>query len=181
VVLNPESVVIKETLRTFTYLHLFGYAVDAVILNRVLSPEAGAAYFADMHAAQQANRAFIEDSFAPVPILEVPFFRTEVMGPDRLAEMAASLYGERDPIERIYYGKTFTLEPVEDGRVRLGLLLPHVGKEDVRLVQRGGELAIAVGAYRRSLDLPRALHGRAVERARVEDGRLVILFGARTP
>ncbi len=179
VVLNPESVVIKETLRTFTYLHLFGYSVDAVILNRVLPPEAGAAYFAEMHAAQRANRAIIEDSFAPVPILEVPFFRTEVMGTDRLVEMATSLYGERDPIERIYHGKTFTLEPADGGRIRLGLLLPHVGKDDVRLVQRGSELAIAVGAYRRSLDLPRALHGRAVERARVEDGQLVIVFGAR--
>ena len=29
-VLNPEMVVIKESQRTFTYLHLFGYATDAV-------------------------------------------------------------------------------------------------------------------------------------------------------
>lgn len=179
VVLNPESVVIKETLRTFTYLHLFGYAVDAVILNRLLPPEAGNAYFADMRDAQQAHRASIENSFAPVPVLAAPFFPAEVMGPASLREMAACLYGERDPLAHVYRGKTFSLEPVPDGRVRLALVLPHVDKDDVRLVQRGGELAIAVGAYRRNLDLPRALHGRPIERARMEAGSLVIVFGPR--
>ncbi len=179
VVLNPESVVVKETLRTFTYLHLFGYSVDATILNRVLPPEAGTAYFAEMHAAQRASRSFIAEAFAPVPVLEVPYYPTEVMGPASLRAMAASLYGQRDPIDRIYVGRTFTVEPTRDGRVRVALVLPHVCKEDVRLIQRGGELAIAVDTYRRNLELPRALHDRTIERARIEEGSLVIVFGPR--
>lgn len=179
VVLNPESVVIKETLRTYTYLNLFGYSVDAVILNRVLPAELRTGYFADMRNAQDRNRTLIENSFAPVPILDVPFFPTEVMGVDRLREMAASLYKDRDPGARLYAGRVFTLEEAEGGRVRLTLALPNVKKEEVGLLHKGPELAIAVGAYRRNLDLPRVLHDRPVEGARVVDEHLVILFGPR--
>ena len=35
-VVNPEKMVIAEARRTYTYLALFGYSVDAVIVNRVL-------------------------------------------------------------------------------------------------------------------------------------------------
>src|SRR5215216_7550657 len=35
-VMNPDRMVIKEAMRTFTYLNLYGYLTDAVIVNRVL-------------------------------------------------------------------------------------------------------------------------------------------------
>ena len=35
-VVNPERLVVAEARRTFTYLSLFGYHVDAVIANRIL-------------------------------------------------------------------------------------------------------------------------------------------------
>ncbi len=179
VVLNPETVVIKETLRAYTYLNLFGYSVDAVILNRVLPAELRTGYFAPMRDAQDRNRDLIERSFAPVPILEVPFFPTEVMGLERLREMASSLYGDQAPDARLYKGRVFALEEAEGGRIQLTLALPNVKREDIRLLQKGPELAIAVGAHRRNLELPRVLHERSIERARVVDEHLVILFGPR--
>ncbi len=36
VVLNPEKMVIKEGARAVTYLSLFGYPIDAVVVNRIL-------------------------------------------------------------------------------------------------------------------------------------------------
>ena len=33
---NPERMVIAEARRTYTYLSLFGYRVDAVVANRLL-------------------------------------------------------------------------------------------------------------------------------------------------
>jgi len=43
---NPARVVIDETRRSFAYLSLYGVATDAVLVNRVLPPEAAAGYFA---------------------------------------------------------------------------------------------------------------------------------------
>ena len=40
VVLNPERMVIREAKRALTYLQLYGYNVDAVLVNRIL-PETG--------------------------------------------------------------------------------------------------------------------------------------------
>ncbi len=38
-VVNPEKMVIAEARRTYTYLSLFGYRVDAVIVNRIIPDE----------------------------------------------------------------------------------------------------------------------------------------------
>src|SRR5947209_10856798 len=38
-VVNPEKMVIAEARRTYTYLSLFGYRVDAVIVNRLIPQE----------------------------------------------------------------------------------------------------------------------------------------------
>src|SRR5919197_4582933 len=35
-VMNPDRMVVKEAMRTFTYLNLYGYLTDAVVVNRVL-------------------------------------------------------------------------------------------------------------------------------------------------
>jgi arsenite-transporting ATPase len=179
VVLNPETMVIKESQRTFTYLHLFGYATDAVILNRVLPADVEGGYFAEMRAAQQRNRALIDEVFSPLPVLEIPYFPREVMGVESLRRMGASLYGDRDPAARLYDRRIFEVQATADGKIIVALALPRVQKGEVDLVQRGDELTITVGHYRRNLLLPRVLHGRDVERAKVEPGRLVVTFAAR--
>ena len=33
--MNPDRMVIGEAMRTFTYLNLYGYLTDAVVVNRV--------------------------------------------------------------------------------------------------------------------------------------------------
>ena len=37
-VMNPDKMVIGEAMRTFTYLNLYGYLTDAVIVNRLFPP-----------------------------------------------------------------------------------------------------------------------------------------------
>src|SRR5918998_6570854 len=39
-VMNPDRMVIREAMRTYTYLNLYGYLTDAVVVNRVF-PEMG--------------------------------------------------------------------------------------------------------------------------------------------
>mgnify|MGYP000524701946 CR=1 FL=1 len=38
-VLNPEKMVIKETEKAYTYLHLFGFPVDGIFINKVVGKE----------------------------------------------------------------------------------------------------------------------------------------------
>ena len=77
-VMNPERMVIKEAQRTFTYLNLYGYLTDAVVVNRVFPDEVDGGYFAAWREVQQEQLELVEQAFAPVPVLRAPFFEQEV-------------------------------------------------------------------------------------------------------
>ena len=64
-VVNPERMVIAEARRTYTYLSLFGYHVDAVVANRLLPDEVSDPWFARWKAAHAEHLATIEEGFAP--------------------------------------------------------------------------------------------------------------------
>src|SRR5688500_14003820 len=68
-VVNPERMVIAEAKRTFTYLNLFGYRVDAVVANRLLPDQVTDPYFDRWKDLQKGHLQDINDSFSPVPIL----------------------------------------------------------------------------------------------------------------
>ncbi len=65
-VLNPEKMVIKEAQRAYTYLNLYGYAVDAVVCNRLFPDDVTDSYFDVLKAAQRENMVFVEEAF-PAP------------------------------------------------------------------------------------------------------------------
>ena len=65
-VVNPERMVIAEARRTYTYLSLFGYRVDAVIANRLLPDEVTDPWFAQWRAAQAKHMDTIDRGLLPV-------------------------------------------------------------------------------------------------------------------
>ena len=52
-VMNPDKMVIGEAMRTFTYLNLYGYLTDAVVVNRVFPDEVEGTYFGAWRELQQ--------------------------------------------------------------------------------------------------------------------------------
>ena len=95
-VMNPDRMVIKEAMRTFTYLNLYGYLTDAVVVNRVFSEEAGQGYFADWRRVQQEHMELVRSAFGPVPILTAPYFPREVIGDEMLDELGDEVFGSLD-------------------------------------------------------------------------------------
>src|SRR5262249_11054678 len=66
-VLNPEKMVLAEARRSFTYLNLFGFNTDAVVVNRVLPEGAGADYFSGWRDIQARYDEDIQAAFSPLP------------------------------------------------------------------------------------------------------------------
>src|SRR5438105_9715982 len=97
-VMNPDKMVIGEAMRTFTYLNLYGYLTDAVIVNRVFPSEVGD-YFAGWRRVQEEHLALVRSAFAPVPVLCAPYFDSEVLGGEMLDRLAGELFdsGGVDP------------------------------------------------------------------------------------
>src|SRR5438477_11485177 len=94
-VVNPEKMVIAEARRTYTYLALFGYRVDGVVVNRIIPAEVNDPYFGKWKHIQAEHLETVRESFQPVPILPVRLFDREMVGLELLAEMGQAVYGDR--------------------------------------------------------------------------------------
>jgi arsenite-transporting ATPase len=175
-IMNLERMAISEAQRSFTYFHMYGYPTDLVCCNRLL-PASVDGYFGDWREAQGEYLPQMEHAFAPVPVRTVPFFDREVIGEERLDELAKALFGEVDPTAFFYRGRPYTVRR-EDGTFVVALELPFTSKEKVALSRNADELVVQVGTWRRTLVLPRILVNAPALGARMEDGTLSVRFAA---
>ena len=178
-VVNPEKMVIDEARRTYSYLGLFGYGVDGVVVNRVLPDLVEDPYFERWRAIQKGHLDSIDDAFAEVPRLRLRLFDDEMVGVDRLRVMASELYGDRDPIEDFEATSPFRVVETSDA-VTMELDVPFFEKSDLDIYRHGHELYIQLGSYRRSFVLPDALHRRDVTGARLSEGTLQVSFSEKS-
>ncbi|HEX5096922.1 MAG TPA: TRC40/GET3/ArsA family transport-energizing ATPase, partial [Acidimicrobiia bacterium] len=174
-VVNPERMVVAEARRTFTYLSLFGYHVDAVIANRMLPDAIQDPWFARWKATQTAHLELITDAFAPLPVLAAELAGNELAGHDELSQFGGALYGSLDPTARLADLEPLRVEAVGDTLV-LSLHLPFTHSNEVELGRTEQELFLSVGPHRRALMLPDSLSRREVAGARVAGDRLEVEF-----
>ncbi|HEY9141889.1 MAG TPA: TRC40/GET3/ArsA family transport-energizing ATPase [Bryobacteraceae bacterium] len=173
-VTNPERMVLRETQRAFVYFSLHGLTVDSIIVNRVLPQAVTDAWFEEWRASQARVLEEIDAYFAPVAVKRVPLFTHEVLGRERLEELARSLYAEgEDParVERTEAPYTFTKQ---DGHYEVKLRLPFAAKGEVGLFKKGDELVVEIGTLRRHIGLPTSMAGLAPTRARLENRILTV-------
>jgi arsenite/tail-anchored protein-transporting ATPase len=175
IVVNAEKMVVKEAQRVHTYLSLFGYSTDMVVCNRMFPTEMRDQYFTAWHDIQSRNHKLVEECFSPMPIFDVPFFDTEVVGQEMLDKMGQAVFGDQDPATVFFKGNTQTIEQTETGYV-LRMPLPQATKDKLDLVQTGDELVVQVGDYKRNLILPRALATLQIAGAKLDSGELRVNF-----
>lgn len=179
-VVNPEKMVIAEARRTYTYLSLFGYRVDAVIVNRIIPDEVNDPYFGKWKDIQAEHLATVRESFEPVPILTARLFDREMVGLDLLAEMGEEVYGDRDGTEILHRDEPLRVRKRGTSYV-LSLRLPFTEKSDLDVFRKGEELYIRVGTYKRNLVLPQTLQRLEVKDASFVEDRLEVRFVRETP
>ena len=176
-VVNPEKMVIAEAMRTFTYLNLFGYRVDAVIANRLLPDEVSDPYFdrwkelqnrtprddpggvlagPDPHGATSANRSC---SGPPAPRDAGVARSTRTLDP-------ADVLFTDDPMTIVKHGDLYMLT----------LRLSFARKEDLELSTKADELFVKVGPYGVRSCFPRCWLRAQIASAALKDDRLEIVF-----
>ena len=174
-VVNPERMVVAEARRTYTYLSLFGYHVDAVVVNRVLPDEVSDPWFARWRESQAEHLGSIVDDFAPLPVLRASLAQEEVVGVDALRDLAKELWDGIDPVDRLVVGRPLRIE--RDGEsFTLVVELPFADHDVLDVSRSGDELVVAVGPHRRNLVLPESLRRREVAGASLDDGCLRVRF-----
>ncbi|MDQ3794884.1 MAG: ArsA family ATPase [Actinomycetota bacterium] len=172
-VANAEKMVIAEARRAYTYLNLYDYGVDAVVVNRLLPEEVSDPYFARWREAQARHLETIESSFSPIPILSARLFDREMYGLEALNALANDVFDEIDPLSMLFRGATHEIVKNGDG-YDVMLNLPLAEKRSVDLSKRGAELLVRGGGYKRNILLPDSMARFHAAGASIEEGRLTV-------
>jgi arsenite/tail-anchored protein-transporting ATPase len=177
-VVNAEKMVIAEARRTYTYLSLFGYRVDAVIANRIIPDHVTDPYFVKWKEIQAEHLTTIRDSFQPVPILTARLFDQEIIGGDLLEQLGQEVYGDSEGSEILHRDQPIRVRK-RGAYYVLSIRLPFADREDLDIYRKGDELHVRVGSYKRSLILPHALQRLDIRQARFVEEGLEIRFAEK--
>ena len=173
-VMNPEKMVIQEARRAYTYLQLYGYGVDAAIVNRVIPDDEGGV----MERYVEAQKGYLEEieaTFAPLPVLRVPHLGREVFGLELLREIGEGLYADRDPAAVYHSEPAYKVEASGDA-YRVEVHVPGAEAGAVEAEQFGDTLVVQIANQRRNVTLPAFLSYYKLTGAAVEDGWLKAHF-----
>jgi arsenite-transporting ATPase len=174
-VVNPEKMVISEARRTYTYLSLFGYRVDAVVVNRIIPDSVNDPYFVKWKDIQAEHLQTVRESFEPLPILTARLFDREMVGIPLLEEMGEEVYAEDDATRILYREDPIRVRKIPEGYL-LTMRLPFADRSDMDIHRGGEELYVRVGSHKRNLVLPHTLQRLEVVEANLVDDELEIRF-----
>ena len=158
-VMTPDRMVVAEAMRTFTYLNLYGYLCDAVVVNRVFPEDAGE-YFGAWREVQAEQ---LELTWSPASR------RCRCCARRTSSRRCSARRCSTGSATRCSHGRDAdarccttgsTQELTLDGsRAELRLDLPFVSKGDMALKKIGLELVVRVDGQKRTIVLPGALAG----------------------
>jgi arsenite-transporting ATPase len=157
VVLNPEKMVLKEALRSYTYFSLFGYNVDLVFLNRIVMETGDSELLKSMRTVQAGYITQAETSFSPVPIKQIPLFAGEIVGIENLERIAESAFSPQEDPTQIYFQEKIQSVHKEGDEYLLTRRFPPFEIDRFDLRKKGDELILTIGNVRRSIILPQTL------------------------
>lgn len=175
IVMTPEKIVIREGKRNFTWLSMYNYNVDAIIINRVYPKTALSGYFSRWSELQEQSFREIEESFMSIPIFKLELKRQELKSVDLLLEASNELFKDTDPGKVLAKQRLFELKK-ENSAYIFKLYIPFTDKQDIDLVKKGGELILKIENMTRRILLPDLISSKEIESAKYEAGSLELRF-----
>ncbi|WP_076792154.1 TRC40/GET3/ArsA family transport-energizing ATPase [Chlorobium sp. KB01] len=174
-VMNAEKMSIKETMRALTYLNLYGFKVDMVLVNRLLDTEEDSGYLEKWKTIQQKYLGEIEEGFAPLPVKKLRMYEREIVGLEALDRFARDMYGDSDPSDMMYDEPPIKFVRIKDV-YEVQLKLMFANPVDIDVWVTGDELYVQIGNQRKIITLPISLTGLEPGNAVFKDKWLHIPF-----
>ncbi len=174
-VMNAEKMSIKETMRALTYLNLYGFKVDMVLVNRLLDTNEDSGYLEKWKSIQQKYLGEIEEGFAPLPVKKLKMYDQEIVGLEALEQFAHDMYGDTDPSDLMYDEPPIKFVRNKD-IYEVQLKLMFANPVDIDVWVTGDELYVQIGNQRKIITLPISLTGLEPGNAFFKDKWLHIPF-----
>ena len=173
--MNAEKMSIKETMRALTYLNLYGFKVDMVLVNRLLDTKENSGYLEKWKNIQQKYLGEIEEGFSPLPVMKLRMYEKEIVGLQSLEVGAKAFYGDSDASVMMYDEPPIKF--IRNGNVyEVQLKLMFANPVDIDVWVTGDELYIHIANQRKIITLPISLTGLEPGEAFFKDKWLHIPF-----
>lgn len=175
IVTTPEKMVVEETKRNYMYMNLYNFNVDGLYINRILPQDINNNFFDRWVEIQKEYIQCLKESFAALPIYEIPWYDEELKGEANLRRIVDDVLKKSDVfvVKHITEREVFT--QTEEG-YQLEVNIPGADKGDIDLYQATTDIVIKTGNFKRNIPLPNALRTYVVSGAKYEEGKLRISF-----
>lgn len=180
-VTTPEQAAVAEARRTFTSLELYGYAVDEIIVNRLVPGDGDDPWRTAWARRQREQLETVRGSFVEQTVRTAAYRSCEPTGHTELGELAEELYGDDDPLAPATARPAWVVDrqaaDVPGGEeFHLRLRTTFAERGEVELSRSADDLVVTIGGRRRYLALPSALRRCRVAGATFDDRALRITF-----
>jgi arsenite-transporting ATPase len=172
-VIDPSPAGVDGARAALTALALHGYAVDSVIANRLLPPEAGRSAWA--RSVREGQREALAALPVDVPVRRAPYLASAPVEPAALLALGETVYGADDPLAPRPPAVEPAVTPTGAG-YELRVPLPYARRSEVRLARSGDELVVTIGDQLRRLALPPVLRRCVAVGASAGDGAVLVRF-----
>ena len=175
IVTTPEKMVVEETKRNYMYMNLYNFNVDGLYINRILPQDIDNNFFDRWVEIQKEYIQCLQESFAALPIYEIPWYDEELKGEENIKRIVDDVLAKSDVFKVRHITEREVFTQTEDGYL-LEVNIPGADKTDIDLYQATTDIVIKTGNFKRNIPLPNALRTYVVSGAKFEEGRLCISF-----
>ena len=175
IVTTPEKMVVEETKRNYMYMNLYNFNVDGLYINRILPQDIDNNFFDRWVEIQKEYIQCLKESFAALPIYEIPWYDEELKGEENIKRIVDDVLAKSDVFKVRHITEREVFTQTEDGYL-LEVNIPGADKTDINLYQATTDIVIKTGNFKRNIPLPNALRTYVVSGAKFEEGRLRISF-----
>ena len=175
IVTTPEKMVVEETKRNYMYMNLYNFNVDGIYINRILPTNIDNRFFDQWIELQKEYITSLKESFAALPIYEIPWYDEELRGEDNIRRIVNDVFAENDVFESRIITERENFIQTETG-YQLDVNVPGADKGDLDLYQASTDVVIKMGNFKRNIPLPNILRTYEISGAKFENGILHISF-----
>ena len=175
IVTTPEKMVVEETKRNYMYMNLYNFNVDGIYINRILPANIDNEFFDQWLTIQKEYIMRLKESFAALPIYEIPWYDEELRGEQNIRRIVEDVLSRNEVFEKKMITERECFTQTENGYC-LGVFLPGAEKASIDLYQSATDIVIKTGNFKRNIPLPNVLRNYVVRSAKFDEGKLQILF-----
>jgi arsenite/tail-anchored protein-transporting ATPase len=171
----PEKMVVEETKRNYMYMNLYNFNVDGLYINRILPCNIDNPFFDEWLIIQKKYKEQLFESFAAIPIYEIPWYDEELRGMKAVRRICKDALTKEDIFDAKINTQRESFERNSKGYL-MRISLPFVDKSKVDLYQSDNDIIIKIDNFKRNIPLPNVLRTYRVTEAKMEESILKIQF-----